>query len=439
MLVVVASLLGGCQGIPTANPSIVVDQLVALIDQPLHIVIRGVPAGAMVTVSAESRDEAGVDWTASAQFDGTAQGVIDLTREAPATGSYAGADGMGLFWSLRPQVPKPEQTRYALRSGDTATVTFTADAGGHRAMVQVRRETVNPAVQRQLLGAGAGGLVGTLLVPPGEGPHPAVIVLGGSGGGLDESEAALLASHGIAALAVAYFGVPGTNLPAELVDIPLEYFARALAWLRAQPAVDPAHVGVVGSSRGGELALLLAATFPHQLQAVVGYVPSSVVNGGIAVSGNNVAAWALNGQPLRYAPFDDFAIRSSARGYIERQAFEGPLKDDTSTIASAVIPVERIAGPLLLISGTDDELWPSDHYADLIIARRRQQGVAYADVNLKYSGAGHFIETPYRPTIASAYTVSGQVLVYVGGTPAAYAKADADSWPRVIAFLRQAL
>ena len=439
VLLATVPLLGGCQWGVTANPSIVVDRPVALIDQPLRIEIRGVPTGAMVTVRAESQDEAGVDWTAAAQFDGTARGVIDLTHEAPRSGSYAGTDAMGLFWSLRPRAAHPEQVLYTMRSGDTATVTLSAETDGHRASVQVRRETIDPKVQRQPLATGYGGLVGTLLVPPGGSRHPAVIVLGGSSGGLDESWAALLASHGITALALAYFRVPAMGLPAELVDIPLEYFATALAWLRAQPAVDPAHVGVVGVSRGGELALLLAATYPQQLQAVVAYVPSSVVNGGItATSISTVAAWTVNGQPVPYAPFNLSAVRSSARGAVERPAFEEPLKD-ASAVAPAVIPVERIAGPLLLVSGTDDQLWPSDHYADLVISRRREHGVTYADVSLKYQGAGHFIRPPYLPTITNAYIASGRFLLYAGGTAAAYSKADADSWPRVIDFLQRAL
>lgn len=92
-------------------------------------------------------------------------------------------------------------------------------------------------------------------------------------------------------MALAYFAVPGTGLPAELVDIPLKDFAGALAWLRNQPAVDPAHVAL-GASRGGELALLLAATYPQQLQAVAAYVPSSVVNGGKAKWGSASAGSA---------------------------------------------------------------------------------------------------------------------------------------------------
>ena len=43
----------------------------------------------------------------------------------------------------------------------------------------------------------------------------------------------LIASHGFPALAVAYFDEPG--LPCALQNIRLEYFVRAIQWLRAQP------------------------------------------------------------------------------------------------------------------------------------------------------------------------------------------------------------
>ena len=54
------------------------------------------------------------------------------------------------------------------------------------------------------------GLRGTFFVPAGGGVHPGAIVVGGSGGGLQEGDAALLASRGIAALALAYFAYSAT-------------------------------------------------------------------------------------------------------------------------------------------------------------------------------------------------------------------------------------
>jgi acetyl esterase/lipase len=73
---------------------------------------------------------------------------------------------------------------------------------------------------------------------------------------LSRRAAGLLAAHGYPTLSLAYFGEPG--LPRELVNVPLEYFARAVRVLRRQPGVDPDHIAVMGDSRGGEAALLVA-------------------------------------------------------------------------------------------------------------------------------------------------------------------------------------
>ena len=55
------------------------------------------------------------------------------------------------------------------------------------------------------------GFLGTLFLPPGEGPFPAVINMYGgiNRGGVIEDKAAMYASRGLASLALAYFALPG--------------------------------------------------------------------------------------------------------------------------------------------------------------------------------------------------------------------------------------
>ena len=38
------------------------------------------------------------------------------------------------------------------------------------------------------------------------------------------------------------------------------------------------------------------------------------------------------------------------------------------------IPAEKIRGPVLLISGSDDHIWPSQRFADRIVARLQGAG-----------------------------------------------------------------
>src|SRR4030095_1057683 len=56
----------------------------------------------------------------------------------------------------------------------------------------------------------------------------------------------------------------------------LEYFKKAIDWLRGHPAVDADRVAVFGMSRGGEAALGVAASFPS-IGAVVASVPGHAV------------------------------------------------------------------------------------------------------------------------------------------------------------------
>lgn len=104
------------------------------------------------------------------------------------------------------------------------------------------------------------------------------MILNGSGGGINEPRAALYASRGHAAFALAYFKAPG--LSDYISNTPLEYFQTGLRWLRKTVKPKNDFVAITGQSRGGELVLLLGATFPKEVSAVVAYVPGAVVHSG---------------------------------------------------------------------------------------------------------------------------------------------------------------
>jgi dienelactone hydrolase len=105
----------------------------------------------------------------------------------------------------------------------------------------------------EVIKVGDDGLVAALYLPSADGGRkwPALILLSGSGGGI--AGAAMygepLAASGYAVLALAYFAMDG--LPRDLVEIPLEYFKRAINWLRGHASIDPDRIGVLGHSRGG--------------------------------------------------------------------------------------------------------------------------------------------------------------------------------------------
>ena len=420
----------------------------SLVDRPVSIRVSGLKPGEPITLRASMPDSKHRTWSAQATFIASSRGVVDVTRQAPHYGSYSGIHAMGLVWSMLPEnVQHPQEILYDLSPESTSYPLKLEALAGNRMLTQttLTRYLQAPGVTKTEVTAE--GLVGELYTPATPGQHPAVLVLGGSEGGWLSSspEAALLASHGYTALALAYFqGFQSfdprlASLPQMLMNIPLEYFAKAADWLRQQPGVDPKHVGIIGWSKGAEAALITAATFPKDFQAVIAFMPSSVVWSGIPNGPGLISSsWTLDGRPLPWVnPVINPAMFSNGKPLV----FLGPYRDglkDAAAVKKAVIPVERIAGPVLLVSATDDQIWPSSLMAKQIMQRLTEHHHAYSDESLCYAGAGHDIQAPYRPTNASVVAGPGGRFAF-GGDPTAYAFADRDAWNKVLAFLHQSL
>jgi dienelactone hydrolase len=422
---------------------IIVDQPTALIDAPIAIALRNFPPRQPVTVTATQTFADASRWQARATFIAEGDGSVDLARQAPASGSYEGLSSMGLFWSMEPlpgetrpappgsSVMQPYQVRLEATSQD-----------GKRADMQLERWAAGPGVTRHL--TRAAGIAGTLFLPPGEGPHPAVIVVSGGGGVIEEFRAAILASHGYTALALGYFANEG--LPRGLVNIPLEYFENAIAWMRAQPWLRDHFLAVWGASRGGELALLLGATFP-EINAVVAWVPSGVVFWalGLAEPGDirPRAAWTFRGKPLPFlqennTSGDPLPVAEPGRPVAYSPFYRSQLRD-ARAVERATIPVEKTRGPILLVSGIDDQMWPSSELADIAVRRLEAHWHPYPFRHLTYPGAGHTIIVPYWPLTVRSISLRVQglagYLLSQGGTPKADAEAGVDAWQNTLEFL----
>lgn len=410
-----------------------------LVDQSLEIRLRGLAPGERVVLQLSSRFGHEV-LQSEAFFVADANGTVDATRQSPVAGSYQGVDAMGLFWSRAPVPPERVGGIVGL-SDDPLTATLRAVRGNDEASIaaSIRRVYVGDGVRQKEVRER--GLVGRLFEPAGAGPHPAVLVLGGSNGGLAWSQemAALLASHGFAALALAYFAAEG--LPPTLDRIPLEYFGTALEWLAEQPGVRADRIGTVGVSRGGELALLLGAHFPA-IGCVIGYVPSGIVWPAYPASGHG--AWTLGGQEIAFASTLTHAQwdEAVAKGLAREDSFDWyliPLRDP-ALVEQTAIRVENINGPVLLISGEADGLWPSTDLADFALQRLLEKRFPHRAEHLSYPRAGHSIAWPNAPTTMtrSVHAISGETMD-MGGTPEGNARARSASWPRMLAFLRDAL
>ncbi|HET8841013.1 MAG TPA: acyl-CoA thioesterase/bile acid-CoA:amino acid N-acyltransferase family protein [Ktedonobacteraceae bacterium] len=419
---------------------------IALLDAPVSIRLQGLSSGQKVLLRAWIDDSQGNRWASWAPFRADDDGAIDVRIQRPEEGTYQDADPMGLFWSMNP-LPIGGQTRLFTSSPESPLmVTLAAEADGTLLMQkQLTRLFLRPGVRKVLLQEQS--LVGSFFLPDSPDPCPGLLLLGGSSGTALEQQAALLASHGYCTLALAYFG--RDHLPPELTEIPLEYFGQALQWLQNQAEVLPTKLAVLGVSKGAEAALLLASTF-ESIKAVVGYAPSAVVYEGLTgrEENQNRSSWSYQGKPW---PFLSQTPPPSILAYEQQCLRENiPIAFCPRYLSSlaerrdgeqATIPVEKINGPVLLISGQDDQMWPSAHFGFLIEQRLKQHSFPHDVRHLTYENAGHKIGIPFLPatTLHQMHHAAANILCAYGGTPAGNAFASAHSWQNLLTFLEKSL
>lgn len=272
----------------------------------------------------------------------------------------------------------------------------------------------------------------------GDGPHPGVLVVHGGGGarGYEQTYAALLAEHGYTVLCVEYFDAPGVrDVP---LGVPLKEFGDAADWLLQRPSVAGEQVGVVGFSRGGEAALLVGSQF-ETVGVVVAYVPSCYVwpaPSWMDDVGEGQPTWTLGGDPLPHLPIDKYVHEDD--GIDDPLGVEEPnastLAIERSTVEEkerATISVDKISGPVLLVSGGNDTVWPSAVLAERAADRLAERNHPWRFEHRSFPKAGHAIRVPYR---FGGETAPAGTHRY-GGTHEANARAAARAWHATLEYL----
>jgi dienelactone hydrolase len=420
--------------------TVVIGQPEVLVDEPVGFSVVGCRPGGDVVVTA-TWTIGDVKVNSEAHFVAPANGTVVPATQPSLGGTYSGVEPYGLWWSIASGSVPEEADPLA-----TWTVTVTASGPGWESTGSLLRLKLDRTVQR--VPVRSGRLRGVAFLPSGEGPFPSVVVFSGSGGGLGglggvQSSAALLASHGFAALALAYFRYD--DLPSDLVDIPLEYFHEGIEWLELNAPALGGRVAVMGASRGGELALLLGATYPQDVAAIVAKVPSGVVWGGLGKEPRpGAVAWTFDGHPVRPlsgARTDPAELPQRDGAIVLTPSFEALITAASpEDLAAAEVPVERVGGPVLLLSGDDDAMWPSVALSEIAVRRAGAKGAEHPFRHLHYPGAGHTFATPAGFPIArsAVHPLAGQLYAY-GGSLVGNAHASESSWEEILVFLRTSL
>jgi hypothetical protein len=97
-----------------------------------------------------------------------------------------------------------------------------------------------------------------------------------------------------------------------------------------------------------------------------------------------------------------------------------------------IIPVEKIAGPVALLYGDDDRLWPSGQSVYAIAARLGDR----RPLELREPAAGHLVGMPVpNLPMPSGRATSPYGALDLGGTVQTDALGRLDAWPKLLAFL----
>lgn len=232
-------------------------------------------------------------------------------------------------------------------------------------------------------------LSGFHLVPDEVSRDGVVVTFGGSDGGPDFERAVELAGEGYEVYALFFFGQDGQ--PSELDRVPLEFFDEVTARIEEE-IVRPGPVTVIGTSKGAELALLLAAE--HEvIDNVVTFAPTMHAYQSLKFGAETTSSWTLDGEDVPYLSFQRASIGSTARMFAAL-AFNYPIAYRSTYVsvverapaeeeAAARLDPAAVSGSLLVFAGGDDEMWQSDTAAQQI-----QEAAPEAEVHL-YPQAGH--------------------------------------------------
>ncbi|XP_053253344.1 bile acid-CoA:amino acid N-acyltransferase isoform X2 [Podarcis raffonei] len=398
----------------------------SLADSPVWIRASGLDPSQLVTLHALLTDDIGEKFQSRAHFRANLSGEVDVKQAAALGGDYVGVWPMGLFSSL-----KPEKKFRRLMKRNVTGSPFRVQVSLFGSVVLVPSPNDVPlatcTVERWYAAHGVervqvkeGKVRGALFLPPGPGPFPGVIDLFGGSGGLIEFRAILLANRGFAVLALAFFGYD--DLPQTLEEVDLEYFEEASTLLLKHPKVRGPGLGVVGLSKGSEIALAMI-TFLDQIVAAV------CING----------ATGMRGASLRfrdvYIPAIPYAVEKvliTEMGTMSSyHVMEDPLDERHH---SSAIPLEKAQGPVLFVVSESDQSLNSKLFAEAAIARAKQHGKRNCAL-LSYPGAGHLLEPPGSPLCYCSAFRSISLPNQWGGEVELHAKAQEHSWKEIQKFL----
>ncbi len=218
--------------------------------------------------------------------------------------------------------------------------------------------------------------------------QPLFVGFGGGGGGNDWARNYLkekrdsLNQKGYAVLAIGYFKSKGT--PAQLDRISLDAIRDTILSIAQHPQIDKSKIILFGGSRGGELVLNLASRY-KEFNGVIAASTSNVSFPAITLYANT-SSWTYKNKEVPYVPAPLKTIVPAIKGDLYKA--HAMMLEDEDAVKKAEIRVENINGPILIISGKDDDQWPAPEMSAQLIKRLDKNNFKHYYAHIELDG-GH--------------------------------------------------
>jgi pimeloyl-ACP methyl ester carboxylesterase len=241
------------------------------------------------------------------------------------------------------------------------------------------------------------GVAGVLASPKGCESAQAILVLGGSEGGIPKRFAAEMAERGLTALGLGYFAVPGTLLRPIIDRIPLEYFNTGMKVLR-ELAPKAKCCAIIGASKGAEAALAFTSILQKPVLGVILISGTNSAFEGFAErTTTQKSSWTAGGTEIPFTPYispDQALLAQMFPQGFEKPPVFGPLYRASIGAENGLrglLPIEKVQGPILFLSGVDDQMWPATEMSQAAVDRAKALGFPHSIEHVFFEGTGHLL------------------------------------------------
>ena len=190
---------------------------------------------------------------------------------------------------------------------------------------------------------------------------------------------------------------------------------------------EPFHL--VASGRSSEAALELAQRLPGLKSVIV-----------FSGSGLRFSPWRVEGKELPHVVCDHSTLQPRGQTMLATRKIYAEAVADRKNRDKGRIEVEKIACPLYLFTGSDDQIWPSAAFSELAAQRRKQHGLEETTTHRTFPSVGYdlgpALGLPGLPTTERTISHSSTGFrLLLGGKMGRQSRARRECWERLIELL----